>query len=251
MAKMVILPDLVDPGAITFFVIGKVVRFLLYFWFVFSVASQTKMISGYTPVQIVSFFLVFTIIDSLTQLIFRGVYLFRPLVVSGDFDLDLLKPLPSFFRPLFGRFDLADFLTIFPFLGFSVWFMVKNSLVNGLTGLFSFLLLLMVSFILTFAFHLFVCAICVLTMEIDYLIWVYRDLTAMARFPTDIYHGFVRFLVTFVIPVVLIITFPAKGLLGLLSWQSITVAIAVSLILAYFSLKFWYWSLKRYTSASS
>lgn len=250
MARMVILPDLVNPGAILLFVTGKVVRMLFYFTFLFSVTKASSGFLGYSKEEVILFFLVFIIVDSITQLIFRGVYVFRPLLIRGDFDLDLLKPYPSYFRPVFGRFDLADFITFFPFVVFSFWFMLRNNLIVW-ENLVVFVLLLAVSLLLGFAFHLFVCSVGVLTLEIDHLIWVYRDLTSMARFPTDIYSGLIKFLLTFVIPVIILITFPAKGLLGLLSFSNILLAVLFALVGCYLSLKFWFWSLKKYGSASS
>lgn len=164
------------------------------------------------------------LVDAMVQFLFRGVYHFRSLVVSGNYDLDLLKPLPSFFRPIFSHTDLADFVTLIPLWIYFLWFVFTNHLFTGLGDLILFFFLLGNSLILAFAFHLFICAICVLTTEIDHLIWVYRDLTSMARFPTDIYQKFIQGILTFTIPVVILFTVPAKALLGLLSWPWIILA---------------------------
>lgn len=251
MSKMVILPDLMQPSAAILFIIGKVVRFAFYFLFLFSVISGIDNFVGYSKVEVIWFFLVFNLIDVTIQFLFRGVYHFRYLVVSGNFDLELLKPLPSFFRPLFGHIDIIDFITLVPLTGFSIWYVIHHKLVSGPMSIIYFLLLFIASLLIGFAFHLFVSSICVLTTEIDHLIWIYRDVTAMARFPTDIYQGAIRFLITVVIPVVLLITFPAKALLGLISPFQVGLSLTISLILAGLSLKFWYWSLKHYSSASS
>ncbi len=251
MAKMVVLPDLVQPSAAILFIIGKVARFLFYFVFLFYIVSGINNFVGYTRVEVIWFFLVFNLVDVTIQFLFRGVYHFRYLVVSGNFDLELLKPLPSFFRPLFGHVDIMDFITLIPLIGFSIWYVINHQLAGSLINVVYFLLLFTASIFIGFAFHLFVSSICVLTTEIDHLVWVYRDVTAMGRFPTDIYRGAVRFLVVFVIPVVLLITFPAKALLGRLSAWQVGLSLSTSLILSFLSLKFWYWSLKRYSSASS
>ncbi|MGB9911383.1 MAG: hypothetical protein ACPLKP_02140 [Microgenomates group bacterium] len=50
--------------------------------------------------------LLFCLVDITVQFLFRGVYQLRSLVVSGNYDLDLLKPLLSFFRPIFGWTDI-------------------------------------------------------------------------------------------------------------------------------------------------
>lgn len=251
MARMAILPDLVNSVSAIIFTIGKIIRFLFFFIFLFAILSGIGNLAGYSREEVIWFFLAFNLVDVLIQFVFRGVYHFRFLVAPGNFDIDLLKPLPSYFRPLFGHVDILDFITLIPLIIFSFWFAIKNQLIAGSSGLIAFLFLLGASFLFGFAFHLLVCSITILTLKIDHLIWIYRDLTAMAQFPTDIYRGAVRFVLTFIFPVVLLITFPAKGLLGLLSWKMVLFSLVFGIISAYLSLKFWHWSLKRYTSASS
>lgn len=232
------------------FILGKVVRFFLLFIFLFAVLKGTQGLAGYSTGQVILFFLVFNLVDITVQFLFRGVYQFRPLVVSGNYDLDLLKPLPSFFRPIFGWTDILDAITLAPLWIYFIYFGFNHHLFS-IFQFFAFLILFLNSLVLAFAFHLFVCAICILTTEIDHLVWVYRDLTNMARFPTDIYTKGIRYLLTFTIPVVILITVPAKALLNLLSWQWAGGAFLICGLFLWASLKFWRYALLRYTSASS
>jgi ABC-2 type transport system permease protein len=233
------------------FLAGKIVRFLMFFVFLFTVLSSSQTLAGFSREQVIFFFLVFNLIDVMVQFFFRGVYLFRSQVVSGDFDLDLSKPLPSFFRPIFGWTDIYDLITLVPLWFFFAWFTFKNQLFISLENLFVFLILLINSLILAFAFHLFVCAVCVMTTEIDHLIMVYRDLTGMARFPTDIYGKAIQYLLTFTIPVIVLITVPAKALIGLLSWQWVVFSFVISGLFLFLSIRFWRYALTQYSSASS
>jgi len=243
--------DLLTKWAGLLFIFGKIVRFLLFFVFLFVILSAAKNLVGYNREQVIFFFLVFTLIDALVQFFFRGVYHFQSLVISGEYDLDLLKPLPSFFRPIFSHTDLADFVTLVPLWIYFLWFVFTNHLFKGGSDLILFFLLLGNSLILAFAFHLLVCGVCVLTTEINHLVWVYRDLTNMARFPTDIYQKFIQGILTFTIPVVILFTVPAKALLGILSWPWIILAFGISSLFLWGSLKFWRFALSKYSSASS
>jgi len=251
MAKIAAQSQILTSSGGIIFLIGKLVRFLFFLIFLFSVLSKTGELAGYTTSQVILFFLVFNIVDITIQFLFRGVYVFRPLVVSGNYDLDLLKPLSSFFRPLFGWTDILDLITLVPLSIFTLWYIFSQQLLTSWFGFFLFLALLFNSILLGFAFHLFVCSIGILTTEVDHLIWVYRDLTTMARFPTDIYTKTVRSVLTFAVPVVILITVPAKALLGVLTMKMTTISFLIGTGAAYLSLKFWFWSLKRYTSASS
>ncbi len=242
---------LLNTWAGILFILGKIVRFLLFFAFLFAVLSATENLAGYNREQVIFFFLVFNLVDVMIQFFFRGVYHFRPLVVSGDYDLDLLKPLPSFFRPIFGYSDILDLVTLVPLWGYFLWFVFTNHLFTGVKDLILFFLLLGNALVLGFALHLLVCGVCVLTTEIDHLIEVYRDLTNMAKFPTDIYQKTIQVILTFTIPVVILISVPAKALLGLLSWQWVILAFGMSSLFLWGSLRFWRYALRKYSSASS
>jgi ABC-2 type transport system permease protein len=233
------------------FIIGKVVRFCFFFIFLFVVLSATQNLAGYNREQVIFFFLVFNLIDIIVQCFFRGVYHFRYNVVKGEYDFDLGKPWPAWFRPIFGYTDPLDFITLIPLWSYFIWFVFSRHLFTGVGDLVLFFLLLGNSIILGFSFHLLACSICLLTTEIDHLIWVYRDLTSMAKFPTDIYQKFIQFFLTFTIPVVILFTVPAKALLGLISWPWVILAFAISGLSWWGSMKFWRHALRRYSSASS
>ena len=96
------------------FITGKLVRFAFYFIFLVSVIGGIKELAGYSRNDIVLVFLIFTLVDTLAQFLFRGVYVFRFSVINGNFDMDLLKPIPSLFRPVFGWTDILDGLTLIP-----------------------------------------------------------------------------------------------------------------------------------------
>jgi ABC-2 type transport system permease protein len=80
---------------------------------------------------------------------------------------------------------------------------------------------------------------------------IYRDLTQLARFPIDIYREPVRGFFTFVIPVGVMMSFPAKTLFGLLTWPFILYSFVLSWGVLYLSVRLWNFALRKYQSASS
>ena len=87
-----------------------------------------------------------------------------------------------------------------------------------------FIVLLINSLLISGAFHIFVLSLGVLTTSVDHLIMVYRDMTGLVRVPVDFYTQPLRFLITFIIPLGIMYTFPAQALMGLLSVQIITLS---------------------------
>lgn len=232
------------------FLLGKLLRFILFVIFLLALFSRVTVLAGYSGLQVVFFFLTFNLLDTVTQLFFREVYRFRQLVVSGDFDLVLIKPMNALFRALAGGADPLDLLMLVPYVGAIIVAAVRLNMIN-FTNVLLYLLLFLNGFIIATGFHILVLALAVVTTEVDHTIMIYRDLTSMGRVPVDIYREPLRSFITFVIPVGIMITLPAKALLGLVTPVSVLSAFAVGAIFLFISLRIWRYALSFYTSASS
>ncbi|MBI4999814.1 ABC-2 family transporter protein [Candidatus Gottesmanbacteria bacterium] len=244
------MTTLTSRFSFTLFLFGKILRFILFFVFLLLLLSRTKVLVGYNLYQAAFFVLTYNLIDTGVQLFFREVYRFRPLVVSGNFDLVLVKPFSPLFRSLLGGADVIDLFMAVPFLSGAIYLMTKLDQFS-LIGLIFYILLVFNAFIIATAFHIAVLALGVLTTEIDNTIMLYRDVTRMGTVPIDIYKEPLRGFLTFVIPVGIMMTFPPKALMGLLSWWGIAISFIIGGFLFYLSLKFWQYALRRYSSASS
>lgn len=251
MSKNALQEQITSLLAAIFFTLGKIVRFIFFFVFLFTVVSSTKSLAGYDANQVILFFLIFNVVDITTQCLFRGVYIFRSMVASGELDLHLAKPLPSFFHPLFRRTDILDFVVLVPLWILTLWFIFSRGLTPNLIYLLYFLVFYLNALIVAFALHLFVCSVGVITLAIDHLIEVYRDILNLAHFPTDIYQRSIQTLLTFAVPVIIMITVPTKALMGILSWQWVIISFVISGVALWGSLRFWKYALTRYSSASS
>ncbi len=235
-------------GAVLF-TLGKFLRFGFLFAFIVVLVNNTKTLVGYSLNQVLIFYLVFNVLDSLTQLLFRDVYRFRQKVLSGDFDLLLVKPMSPLFRVLFGGADPLDIITLIPYCGFLIFISIgeKVSIISVLL----FLLLFLNGFLIATAFHIAILALGILTTEIDHALMIYRDISGMGRFPPGVYHEFIRLLITFVIPIGIMVSFPAQALVGLLAPQMVLVSLAVGFTFFFLSILLWRYALTQYTSASS
>jgi ABC-2 type transport system permease protein len=233
-----------------FFIIGKLLRFSFFLFFLFILITKTKSLAGYSSWQVVFFYLNFTLIDTVTQLLLREVYKFRPLIISGNFDYDLIKPFSPLFRSLFGGTDPLDIpLLLISVIG--IFIGIHHIGYISLWGYISYILLLLNALVLAISFHIAVLGLGVLTTEVDNAIMLYRDLSQMGRVPVDIYKEPLRGIVTFIIPVGIIMTIPVKALIGLTSFPVILIAFFLSGVFLFLSMKLWYTSLEHYTSASS
>lgn len=234
-------------AGILLFVIGKALRVIFLFVFLIILFQNTRLIKGYSFSQLVVFYLTYNLIDTCSQIIFREVYRFRPLVVSGEFDMVLLKPFHPFIKILIGGIDFIDIVFLIPYI-FGIAYMIGRLPNINIFTITLYLGLLINTFIIATSFHILVLAIGILTTEVDHTIMIYRDITALGRFPIDIYQNPFKDIFTFIIPIGIMMTFPSYALFGLLSNTMLLISCIISAILLIFSLYTWNYALKKYQS---
>lgn len=236
-------------GAVIF-ITAKILRFLFFLFFLLLIAGKTKSIAGYSVWQIVFFFATFNLIDSLAQFFLREVYRFTTYIRVGFFDYILTKPFSALFRSLFGGSDVLDLSMLIVSVIFIVFSAFKIEGVTFISALI-YTALVLNAFFIALSFHIIVLSFGILTTNVDNIIMFYRDLTQMGRVPVDVYHEPLRGIITFIIPVGIMITFPVKAFIGILSLVSVLAAFLIGAFLFFFSIWFWRFSLKHYSSASS
>lgn len=232
------------------FLLGKLLRFVFFAIFLLTLFTKVSEIANYTMSQALFFFLTFNLIDTTSQLFFREVYRFRQLVVTGDFDLILTKPMNPLFRALAGGADPLDLIMLIPYIGILI-FIAQNTSTLTIFNVVIYLLLLANGFLIATSFHILVLALAIVTTEIDHAIMIYRDLTSMGRVPVDIYREPMRSIITFIIPIGIMMTFPAKAFMGLLTLPMTLISFSVGIVFFLVCLRIWRFALTQYSSASS
>lgn len=235
--------------ALSIFLIGKILRFFFFFAFIIFLLKGTKSLAGYNLNQTLLFFFTFNLIDTISQFLFREVYRFRPLIVSGGFDLILSKPINVLFRSLMGGADVIDLITIIPLT--IATFYIAHLLNPSFLQSIYYVILILNGLVIASAFHIFVLGLGIVTLEIDHTIMIYRDLFNLGRFPIDIYKEPLKGIITFLIPVGCMVAFPVKAIMGLMSPLGVLWSLTFGGLLLFLSFKFWNFALKKYTSASS
>ena len=249
MSRNAFLMVLVQKMTLVVFLIGKVVRFGLFGMFIIFLLKGTNSLAGYSLNQTLFFFLTFTLVDTISQFLFREVYRFRPQIVSGSFDLVLAKPVNALFRSLMGGADVIDFITIPPIIYAVIY--IGGMLDPTFAEILIYLVLIINAVVISTAFHIAVLSLGILTTEVDHTIMIFRDTFSMGRFPVDIYREPLKGILTYFIPVAVMITVPARAIMGLTSPVGILSSLTIGAVALFFATRFWNYALRYYTSASS
>jgi len=234
------------------FVFAKLVRMGFFLVLALTLFSTTQTIKGYGKGEVLVFFAVMNFIDVFVQLFwYRGFTDLQRLVRNGDFDLVLTKPLSPLFWSAFRIFDFFDLTTI-PAAILFLWYAFSQLPVfpSG-ENIFLGIVVLLVGFLLAFAVNLMLASLTFFTTELENAWWIYRDIVYVSRFPPEVFPRVARCVFTFIFPVIVIVIFPAKALLGLLTLPMIIWTFATSLLFLFLALKIWHAALRHYSSASA
>jgi len=171
-------------------------------------------------------------------------------IVTGNFDFTLLRPLNTQFLisfrywRLFALFDLA--------LGSGViaCAVTQSGHTLSMLQLVTFLVTLAAAVTILYSVLLAFTAL-VFWNPAMLFTWVFDALFQLARYPVQIYPDWLRFLLTWIIPVGLMTTIPAQALNGQVSFEWIAGSVLSALVLLGLSSWFFTQAMRRYTSASS
>lgn len=160
----------------------------------------------------------------------------------------MTKPLSPLFYISFRVIDLMDIFSSIFVWSLWIWFFLRFDLNFVSLNILSYLGLLVCAVIFIFSLSLILASTAFWTLITSGLGRFFENLTRIARFPTDIFRGAAKVLLVYVLPVSIISTIPTKALLGLIDWPHILFAFGFTAVLFIFSLKFWKYALKHYTS---
>lgn len=238
-------------GAAILFIFGKLFRLATAFLFIWVIMDRAKLIAGYNLSQAIFILALFNLISSLTQLLMRGIYVFRQKVVDGTFDFYLLNPLSELFYSLFSYTDPLDLILFLPYVGIVIWSWVGTGFPITLISVLFIILIICIAEIMILSLYILIISIGVRYLEVDNTIMLYRDLEKMASMPIEIYGKYGSTVLTYVFPFALMATIPARLTFGLFNpWYLIIFAV-LALVQLKLSLWFWHRSLLTYSSASS
>jgi ABC-2 type transport system permease protein len=121
----------------------------------------------------------------------------------------------------------------------------------GVGDALAFLTSLVLGTILIYCFWLVLATVAFRVVNMWHAVELFDGIFQTGRWPVGIYPPWLRFGVTFLVPIAFAVTVPAEALTSRLDWQ--TLAFAAVFAVALFAATRWFWrfGLKRYTGASA
>jgi ABC-2 type transport system permease protein len=121
----------------------------------------------------------------------------------------------------------------------------------GLGDALAFALLLVVGALLIYCFWLILATGAFWVVHMWFLDDLFEGLYQTGRWPIGIYPGWLRYSMTYLVPIGVAVTVPAEALTSRLEWTTVALALAFGAALFAFTRAFWRFGLRRYSGASA
>lgn len=170
---------------------------------------------------------------------------------KGTFDFVLLKPHDAQFLVSTSRILPWRSLNVVTAAVLFVYGFVRLGRAPGALHVATSLVLFGVSVALLYALWILSVSLAFHVVKVDNLTYAFGAVFDAARWPSSVFRGVVHVLFTFVIPLAVMTTFPAKALLGRGTAGELAGALLAATLALLVSRAVWSRAIARYTSASS
>jgi ABC-2 type transport system permease protein len=121
----------------------------------------------------------------------------------------------------------------------------------GLLDALAFGVALLIGGVLIYCFWLVIATGAFWIVNMWHAIELFDGIYLTGRFPVGIYPGWLRYSVTFLVPVAFAVTVPAEAVTSRLDWETLLLAALFGAALFTFTRWFWRFGLRRYSGASA
>ncbi len=214
--------------------------------------SYSKQIYGWSKYDVFLLIGLHRIVNSLFSFLFlRSIYHIPQYIRDGELDIFLTKPIKSQFYVSIRLMKIYELLSLISGIVL-VYYVLSISHQILLLANWALLLLSLTSgLIILYSVYFSIAALSIWTVKLSSLPDVYDIMSELLSFPTDLTGKSVSLALTFIIPLGFIVTVPTKLFLGKESIYMAGLSIVFAAVFLYFSVWFWNFALRHYTSASS
>jgi len=170
---------------------------------------------------------------------------------KGTLDFVLLKPADAQFLVSTSKFLPWRIVNVIAALVIFGWAFHRIGSPPGWVDLAAAAFLFVTSVMLLYSLWIMTVSAAFYVVKIDNLTYLFSSIFDAARWPASVFPPLLRLVFTFVLPLALMTTFPARAMLGRLTPAEILVPLGGAVVFTVLARLVWTRSIGKYTSASS
>ena len=222
--------------------------------FIQVIYSQVGAIGDWTKWQMVLLVGTHQIISQLFQAFFYMNLVNLPeLVRTGKLDFVLLQPIDPQFTSSARQFGLDSLVNTLVGIAIVIFSLHRLQIAPTIGQILLYLAAIVLGVTIHYAIMFSLAAASFWIIRAQGLIWGYYNMMNLARYPDVVFKGFMKFVFSWILPVIVVTNVPARVLMHATAtpWPLLGHLLLASIIMAALSRGIWRAALNRYSSASS
>ena len=172
-------------------------------------------------------------------------------VRDGTLDFTLTKPEDAQLLVSIQRVAIWSLLDLLMGTGVLVAALVRLGKTIGVGEAAAFIGMLLAGAVIVYSFWLILASLSFWLVRVENLLEIFQSMYQAGRWPVSLYPGWLRFALTFIVPVAFATTVPAEALTGRLDASTLLGALGLAILLAALARLVWRLGLRRYSGASA
>jgi ABC-2 type transport system permease protein len=216
------------------------------------VFSYTNLLGGWRPDEVLALVGIYFIVGGMIRLVIQpGMEYLIESVRTGALDFTLTKPEDAQFIVSVHRVAIWELIDIM--LGMAVLVTALIRIGENIGGLQAteFMVMLLSGTIIIYSFWLILATLAFWFVRVENILMIFQSMYEAGRWPISLYPGWLRYGLTFIVPVAFATTVPVEALTGRLNWVTLLIAISLAVVLFFVSRAFWRAGIRHYSGTSA
>lgn len=214
--------------------------------------AYTNALGGWRPDEVLALVGVYFLVGGFISLVIQpGMSQLIDSVRDGTLDFTLTRPEDAQLLVSIQRLEIWQLIDIVMGLAVLVIALVRLGAAVGAGQAGVFALMLLAGAAIIYSFWLMLATLSFWFVRVENILEIFRSMYEAGRWPVSLYPGWLRFALTFIVPVAFATTVPAEALTGRLTADTMLGAMLLAVVLLAASRLFWRAGLRHYSGASA
>jgi ABC-2 type transport system permease protein len=214
--------------------------------------SYTGSLGGWKPDEVLALVGVYFLVGGTIRLVIQpSMQQLIESVRDGSLDFTLAKPADAQLLASMQRVDPWQLTDVGLGLGVIAVALARLGTAIGAWEALGFAAALIAGGLIVYSFWVILASTAFWLVRVENILVIFQSMYEAGRWPVSLYPRWLRFALTFIVPVAFAVTVPAQALAGRLGWRGLALAAGIAAGLFIAARLFWRAGLRRYAGASS
>jgi ABC-2 type transport system permease protein len=214
--------------------------------------SHTQDLGGWRPDELVALVGVYLLVGGAINLVIQpSMERLIESVREGTLDFTLTKPEDAQLLVSVQAVQIWKLTDVVLGAGVLIVALIRLGAAVGAWQAAAFGVALLAGGVIVYSFWLVLATCSFWFVRVENILVIFQSMYEAGRWPVSLYPGWLRFALTFVVPVAFATTVPAQALTGRLTGQTLLGAVALAAVLLVASRLFWRFGIRYYSGASA